>query len=93
MDSKSKCGNVLKLFCQKFGVPETLTFDSSKKKTKKNIMFIKQIRINDIKYHIYEPDLHKNNPVEGVIRELRRKWFIIMIRKRIPRKLWGYGFK
>ena len=30
MDSKSKAGDALKVFCQEFGVPEKLTFDGSK---------------------------------------------------------------
>ena len=30
MDSKSKVGDALKLFCQEFGVPQHLTFDGSK---------------------------------------------------------------
>ena len=46
-----------------------------------------------VNHHIAEPDLHKPNPVEGVIKELRKKWFRIMVRKRVPRKLGDYGFK
>ena len=91
MDSKSKCGEALKIFCQEFGVPERLTFDGSKEQTKKGTSFMKQVRSNGITHHIAEPNMHKQNPVEGVIREIRKKWFRIMIRKRVPRKLWDYG--
>ena len=30
---------------------------------------------------------------EGVIRELRRKWFQMMVQKRVPRRLWEYGYR
>ena len=54
---------------------------------------MKQIRSNDINFHITEPDLHKQNPAEGVIREIRRKWYRVMIRKRVPTRLWDYGMR
>ena len=93
MDKKSKCGEALKTFCREFGVPESLTFDGSKEQTGKNTLFMKQIRSNNIKHHVIEPEFHQQNPAEGVIRELRKKWFRIMVRKRVPRKLWDYGYK
>ena len=93
MDSKRKAEEALRLFCQEFGVPEKLTFDGSKEQTGKGTQFMKQIRRHDIDYHVSEPDLHNQNPVEGVIRELRRKWYRIMIRKRVPKQLWDYGLR
>ena len=93
MDSKSKAGDALRLFCQEFGVPEKLTFDGSREQTGKGTQFMKQVRRHDIDYHISEPDMHNQNPVEGVIRELRRKWYRIMIRKRVPKELWDYGLR
>ena len=41
MDSKRKCGEALKIFCQESGVPERLTFDESKEQTKKGTSFMK----------------------------------------------------
>ena len=93
MDSKKKAGDALRLFCQEFGVPEKLTFDGSKEQSKKGTEFMKQIRTHNIDFHISEPDMHNQNPVEGVIRELRRKWYRIMIRQRIPKELWDYGLR
>ena len=34
---------------------------------------MKQIRSYGIDYHVSEPDAHNQNPVEGVIEELRHK--------------------
>jgi hypothetical protein len=91
MNSKKKAGDALQLFCQEFGVPERLTFDGSKEQKEPGTEFMKQIRCHNIDYHISEPDLHNQNPVEGVIRELRRKWYRIMIKNQVPQQLWDYG--
>ena len=93
MDSKGRAGKTLSLFCQEFGVPESLTFDGSWEQNGKHTEFMKQICIHDIDYHVSKPGQHNQNPVEGVIRELRRKWYRIMIRKRIPRELCDYGLR
>ena len=93
MDKKSKAGDALRLFCQEFGVPEKLTFDGSKEQTGKNTSFMKQIKTHNIDYHVCEADLHNQNPVEGTIRELRRKWYRTMIRNRVPQQFWDYGYQ
>ena len=93
MDRKGNAGNALRLFCQEFGVPERLTFDGSKEQNEKNTEFMRQIRLHNIDHHRSEPNLHNQNPVEGCIRELRRKWYRIMIRNRIPEQLWDYGLR
>ena len=91
MYSKSKAVDALKLFCQEFGVPEKLTFDGSKKQVCKGKTFMKEVHRQGIYYHISEPDLHNQNPVENLIREVRQKWYRTMVTKRVPRKLWDYG--
>lgn len=91
MDKKGKAGEALKTFCQEFGVPEDLIFDGSKEQTGKGTEFMRQIRKNDINYHVTEPERHNQNPAEGTIREIRRKWFRTMVRKRVPKVLWDYG--
>ena len=54
---------------------------------------MKQFKQHNIDYHISEADLHNKNPVEGVILELIPKWYIIIIKKRVLRKLWYYGLR
>ena len=73
MDSKGKAGDVLKIFCREFGIPDNLTFDGSKEQGEKNTEFMKQIRKHNIDYHIKEPYLHQQKPAEGVIHEVPRK--------------------
>ena len=91
MDSKSKTDDALKVFCGDFGVPYNLTFNGSKEQTGKNTTFMKEIRKHNINYHASEVDMHNENPVEGIIREIRRKRFRTMVRRRVPRSLWDYG--
>ena len=46
---------------------------------------------NYISLTIIEPERPNQNPEEGVIRELLRRWFLNMIWNTAPRKLWDYG--
>ena len=54
---------------------------------------MQQIRKHDIDYRVIEPEFHNQNPCEGVIRELRRKWYMVMVCHHVPRRLWDYGYK
>ena len=54
---------------------------------------MKQICTHDIKYHISKVDLHNQSPVEGIIGELRRKQYRIIIRKRVLEAFWDYGLR
>ena len=85
MDSKGKAGEALIIFCQEFGVPDKLTFDGSQEQNGKQTEFMHQIRKHYIDYHVIEPERHNKKPAEGVIREVRRKWYRTMIWKRAQR--------
>ena len=54
---------------------------------------MKQCRRYNINHHTTEPDLHKQNPAEGVIHQVRRKWYRVMVRKQVPTRLWDYGMR
>ena len=90
MDKKGKAGEVLKELCGDFGVPEHLTFDGLMEQTSKGTTFMKTVRHYNIDYQISEPDLHNQNPAEGVIREFCKKWFRTMIRTKCHKQLWDY---
>jgi hypothetical protein len=46
---------------------------------------MKQVRKNDIDYHVIYPEHHNHNPAEGVLMpELCQKWFRNMIKKQVP---------
>jgi hypothetical protein len=93
MARKKDAGQALKTFVLELGVPEELTVDGSKQQTMPGTEFMKCCRRNDIKAHRIEPERPNQNPAEGVIWEVRRRWFRTMIRKRVPRKLWDYGVR
>ena len=52
---------------------------------------MKTVKHYNIDHHILEPDLHNQNPAEGVIRKIRKKWYRTMVRRRVPKQLWDYG--
>jgi hypothetical protein len=93
MDTKKKAGDALRIFCKEFGVPDTLRHDGAKEMCEKNTEFRSQVRKHDITTHISEADLHNQSPAEGVVREVRRKWYRVMFKKRVPRIFWDYGMK
>ena len=80
-ESKKLCGKALKTFCKEFGAPERLTFDGAKEQVKSGTDFMKVIREFEIIPHVIEPDRHNQNRVEGVIREVRKKWYMIMLKR------------
>ena len=93
MARKADAGQALKTFVMELGVPDELTIDGSKEQNMPGTVFMKCCRKNDIKVTTTEPERPNQNPAEGVIREVRRRWFRTMIRKRVPRKLWDYGVR
>jgi hypothetical protein len=91
MQKKSDAGHALKTFVSELGVPKERTIDGLKEQNMPGTDFVKCYRRNDIKVTRTEPEHPNHNPTEGVIREVRRRWFRTMIRKRVPRGLWDYG--
>ena len=93
MDSKAKAGDALRTFCREFGVPEKLIVDGATEQTGKNTEFMRQVRVNGIELQIAETGLHRQSPAEGVVREVRRKWYRTMFKKRVPKGFWDYGMR
>ena len=91
MDKKADAVQALKTFVTEPGVPEYLTVDGSTEQKIPGTEFMKCFRRNDILLTRTNPEIPNESPLEGLIREVRRKWFQNMIRKRLPRKLWDYG--
>eukprot|EP00978_Attheya_sp_CCMP212_P008877 scaffold20848_cov68-Attheya_sp.AAC.1 len=46
----------------------------------------------EIKYHVSAPRRPNENPAEGGIRELKKRWYRIMTKKNVPKRLWDFGF-
>ena len=84
-------GRTLQYFSHDFGVPAHLTFDGHKSQVSQGSLFMRLIRKYKIKFHISEPRRPEQNPAEGGIREIKRRWYRIMNKKAIPKRLWDFG--
>ena len=93
MASKSTAGEGLRQFVHDYGRPENLTFDGSREQCGPKTEFMKNIRKYSINHRITEPDRPNHNFAEGVIREIRKKWYRIMVKKKVPKRLWDYGLR
>ena len=93
MATKGKAGDALRTFCREFGVPEKLIVDGSMEQTGKGTEFMRQVRTNGIDLKVAEPGLHNQSPAEGVVREVRRRWYRTMFKKRVPKIFWDYGMR
>ena len=79
-------------FSHDFGIPEHLTFDGAVAQTGKGTLFMKSIKKFDTQYHVSSPRRPNENPVESTVREIKKKWYRIMIRQKVPKRLWDFGF-
>lgn len=80
MGSKSGACDALRQFINEYGRPEKLTFDGSQEQCGSKTEFISNVRKYSIDYHVTEPYRPNHNFAEGVIREIRKKWFRVMTR-------------
>jgi hypothetical protein len=91
MEKKSMAGAALRQFIRDFGVPEKLTFDGSGKQTGLETEFMKHVRDYAIDYHVTEPNRPQQNRAETVIREVKKRWFRQMVKRKVSKRLWDYG--
>ena len=75
MDKKSSAGQALKQFIAEFGIPDRIVCDGLGEQMGKRMEFTATVRKHGIDLHLTEPDRHNQSKVEGVIRELRKRWF------------------
>ena len=81
MENKSIAGQGLREFITDFGVMKCLVCDRSKDQTSKGMDFTKEVQKHGIDLHVTNPDCRNQSKVEGATREMRKKWFIVMLRK------------
>ena len=93
MESKALAGDALKEFITDYGVPDKIIMDGVGEQTGQRSTFMEQVRKHHIDYHVTEPERYSQSRVEGVIREIRKKWFRVMTKKYIPKRLWDYGLR
>ena len=89
--NKTQSADSLRQFTQDFGVPRKLIVDGALEQIGRNTEFIKRCRQYDISLHVSSPRRPRENPAEGVIQEVRKKWFRLMQATNMPKRLWDYG--
>ena len=85
-------GDTLTQFIADFGAPEHLTFDGASVQTGPKTKFMQALRRYEIKYHVSGPRRPNENPAEQSIHEIKKRWYRIMLKKKIPPRLWDFGF-
>ncbi len=88
MEKKSMAGLALRQFVRDYGVPDKLTSNRASEQTGPKTKFMKVVRkYNILDHHVSEPHRPNQNRAELVIREVKRKWFRQMTRRRVPKQL------
>ena len=82
---KALAGDALKEFITDYGVPNKIIMDGTDEQTGKRSTFMEQERKHHIDYHVMEPERYNQLRVEGVIREIRKKWLRVMTKKYVPK--------
>ena len=93
MEHKITTGQALKQFISDFGIPDKLVCYGADEKVGKQTEFQSTVRKHAIDLHVTKPHPHNQSKVEGVIREIQKRWFRMMLKKKVPRRLWDYGIK
>ena len=93
MESKALAGDALKELITDYSVHDKIIMDGAGEQTVKRSTFMEQVRKHHIDYHVMEPERYNQSRVEGVIWEIRKKWFRVMTKKYVPKRLWDYGLR
>ena len=93
MDKNSSARQALKQFIADFGIPDRIICDGLGEQTGKRMEFTATVRKHGTDIHLTEPDQHNQSKVKGVIRELCKRWFQVMLKERVPNRLWDYGIR
>ena len=86
-------GDALKEFITDFGVPDKIGMDGAAEQTGRKTTFMQQVMKHHIDIHLTDPERYNQSGVEGVIREIRKKWLWVMMKRGVPKRLWDYGLR
>ena len=86
-------GQTLNDFIHEWGIPDTLVFDGAKVHTGQNTLFMKIVLEANINYHISEPLWPNQNPSEAAIQEVKKRLYHLMLKERVPRRLWNFALR
>jgi len=64
------------------GSRQKVTFDGAIVQTGRNTTFMGNVRKHKIDFHVSQPYKSNENPSEGGIRELKKKYYRVKVKKR-----------
>jgi hypothetical protein len=91
MPKKSDCHETLDNFVNDYGAMDLLISDGSAEQCGLHTEFQRKIQKYQIQHKRSEKDRPNQNPAEGVIREVRKKWHRTMFKTNCPKRLWTCG--
>ena len=91
MEKKTTAGQALEQFIEDFGIPDHLVCDGAAEQVGKRTEFPNVVHKHDIDFHVTKPHHHNQSKVEGVICEIQKRWFWVMLIKHVPKQLYDYG--
>jgi len=86
-------GNALKDFISDYGAPDRLTMDGAAVQVGRHTTFQKLLRDHGITKHISAPYSPNQNPAEGAIREVKKRWYRMQSKLGIPDRLTDFGIQ
>jgi hypothetical protein len=88
---KSDCHSTVDNFVNDFGAMDVLVSDGAAEQCGPRTEFQRKLIKYKIGHKISEKDRSNQNPAEGVIREVRKRWYRVMFKTNCPKRLWTYG--
>ena len=56
----------------------------------KEYTFMRTIQKYDSKYHVSVPRIPNKNPEEVITRKIKKRWYRMMCKNNVPKRLWNY---
>ena len=86
----SQVGPSLARFISEYGIPDKLTMDGAAVQVGRDTTIMETVRRANIDHHISGPYRPEENPAEGGIRELKRRFYRLINKYNIPMRLWCF---
>ena len=86
------CYEALEMQLEDYGAPELMIYNGAQEQVGPGTKFQFNFRKYGIHGHVSEMECSNQNPAEGVIQELCKRWCQENFRTYCPRQLWSYGY-
>ena len=87
---RDSIGEYIENFVHDFGASEHLSFDGFSSQVGNKTRFYKNLRKYSIEHHVSAPQQPNKTLAECAKREIKRRFYQFMERKRVPKRVWDY---